>query len=81
MRDNTVQPFVWVSGRPYLVINWELDAPPTHEEILILRPLSPTEAELLQQMRSETIVEAWASVVAFEKGRFQSVLEGEDTDG
>ncbi len=79
-------PFVWVDGRPFLAVNFDLE--PTDvpslpeilerllqdhhaEDILILRPLSRTEASILRRSTIERDREAWAQIVASKEDRYR----------
>ncbi len=80
--------FVHVAGRPFLVVSFTLgppdDVPPLPEllngllryhapsEILILRPLSRSEAHLLRETSEDAAVEAWAQIVVKEKDRLRA---------
>ena len=79
-------PFAWVAGTPYLVVSFDLDPsrePSHHEilhhlldhhpagEILILRPLSPKEVEVLEQSVVERENEAWALMVVRDEDRYR----------
>ena len=85
---NQIPPFVHLAGRPYLVTNFTLgppeDLPPLPEllegllrhhtptDILILRPLSRSEAHLLRQTSEDAEVEAWARMVVKNKDRLRA---------
>jgi len=79
----SIPPFVNIRGRPYLVVNYDLGGQvidlkahlaalldhhaPT--DILLLRPLSPGEADLLRQADRDAQVEAWAGMIVKEEDR------------
>jgi len=81
-----IPPFLNIRGKPYLVVNYDLggqiidlkahlDAlldhqPPT--DILLLRPLSPGEANLLRQADRDARVEAWARMIVKEEDRVRA---------
>jgi len=79
----SIPPFVNVRGKPYLVVNYDLggqsinlkahlDALLDHHapaDILLLRPLSPGEADLLRQADRDATVEAWAGMIVKEEDR------------
>ncbi len=65
-----VPPFVWICGRPYLVINWDLDSLPGPQDHLLLRPLAASEASWLQHYMATRDNEAWACLVVREDDRF-----------
>ena len=86
-------PFVEFDGRAYLVVNFDLsprDIPPLPElldgllnhhdaeDILLLRPLTEPEAELLREYRRDLEVEAWARIVHKNEARFRGLLKGND---
>lgn len=58
MNKPMVPPFVWIRGRPYLVVDWDLNVPPDSEVYLLLRPLSRREAVWLEQHQIERDWEA-----------------------
>jgi hypothetical protein len=79
-------PFAWVDHRPYLVVNFDLDPsdlPSLPEilerllahhpsgDILLLRPLTTPEADLLRHTETERDREAWAQIVASEDARYR----------
>lgn len=80
-------PFAWYNGKPYLVVNFDLAPPGdihplpellsgllAHhdpEDILLLRPLTKSEAKLLREYRRDFDVEAWARMVVKEQDRFR----------
>ena len=79
-------PFAWIAGRPYLVVNYDpapSDLPPLEEilslllahqpanEILVLRPLTQSEAVLLEQSTVERDREAWAQMVVREDDQYR----------
>ena len=84
MKDQ-IPPFVHVAGQPYLVVSFTLgapdDIPPLHKllkgllrhhapsDILLLRPLSRSEAHLLYEASEDATVEAWARMVVKDKDR------------
>lgn len=80
------RPFVEYNGRPYLVVNFDLepvDDRPLPEllagllahhapgDILLLRPLTKREAKLLREYQWELETEAWAHMVVKEKDRYR----------
>ena len=83
-----IPPFVHVADQPYLVVSFTLGSPddippPTKllegllkhhapSDILILRPLSRSEAHLLQEATEDATVEAWARMVVKDKDRFRA---------
>ena len=85
---NQIPPFVHVADQPYLVVSFTLgspdDIPPLHKllkgllrhhapsDILLLRPLSRSEASLLLETSEDATVEAWAQVVVKEQDRFRA---------
>ena len=75
-------PFAWVDGQPYLIVNFTLppdDRIPLpdlltrllcragEDDLLLLRPLEASEAQILKQARRESEAEAWAQIVAKEE--------------
>jgi hypothetical protein len=80
-------PFAWVNGKPYLIVNFDLeprgDLPPLRQllegllkyhredEIMLLRPLGPAEARLLRESTDAAKVEAWAQLAARLDDRFR----------
>jgi hypothetical protein len=84
-------PFAWLDGRPYLVVNFQLepsdDSQPLPtllegllrhhdpEEVLLLRPLTRDERKLLLRTSSEAEIESWANMVVVTEDR----LRGRDT--
>jgi hypothetical protein len=79
-------PFAEIDGRLYLIINFDLepiDATPLPEllagllahhapnEILLLRPLTKAEAQVVRESQREREVEAWAEVVVQDEDRFR----------
>jgi hypothetical protein len=79
-------PFIWVAGRPYLVLNFDLEPVESAETpsalverlsvcqtpFLILRPLSPSERELLERSNRNAAVEAWAQIVVIPSDRYRN---------
>jgi hypothetical protein len=83
---HTLSPFAFHDGRPYLVVNFDLEprdlpslpellhrllAHHLPEHILILRALTKAEAALLRQSSIERDREAWAQIVASEEARYR----------
>ena len=80
-----IPPFVHINGQPYLVVNYDLGdevielrtalhALLEHHaraNILVLRPLSPAEGDLLHCACRDAGVETWARVVVSEQDRFR----------
>jgi hypothetical protein len=79
-------PFAWYNQRSYLVVNFDIpptDLPGLQEmlerllahhpadQILLLRPLSTSEAALLRQAMVERDREAWAQMVVEEEDRYR----------
>lgn len=83
---NQIPPFVHLTGRPYLVVNFDLGGKvidltahleallhhhnPT--EVLLLRPLSLGEARLLRRSTHDSEVEAWAQMIVKEEDRVRA---------
>ena len=79
----SIPPFVRIDGKPYLLVNYDLggqvidlkahlDALLDHlapNDILLLRPLSRSEARLLRQSCRDSQVEAWARMIVKEEDR------------
>ena len=80
------RPFVWYDGKPYLVVNFDLepvDDRPLPEllagllahhdssDILLLRPLTRSEVHLLKTTTVERETEAWAQMVVEEEDRYR----------
>jgi hypothetical protein len=80
------RPFVRYDGKPYLVVNFDLepvDDRPLPElldgllahhdphDILLLRPLTKREVKLLREYQWELETEAWAHIVVKEEDRFR----------
>jgi hypothetical protein len=79
-------PFASVNGRPYLIVNYELEPrgtlPSLHDllkgllvhndpaDILLLRPLGRAEMRLLRQSTEGAAVEAWAQIAPTVQDRF-----------
>jgi hypothetical protein len=83
----TKQPFVWVTGTPYLVVNYtlppddlpslpkQLEALLTHQSaaaVLILRPLSRKERRIVEEMSGDANEEAWAHIIVKDVDRYRS---------
>ena len=85
---NQIPPFVHLAGWPYLAVNFTLgpreDLPSlpellegllrhhTQADILVLRPLSRSEARLLRRTSEDAEVEAWAQMVVKEGDRLRA---------
>jgi len=80
------RPFVEYDGKPYLVVNFDLepvDDRPLPEllvgllahhdpgDILLLRPLTKHESKLLREYQQELETEAWAHMLVKEEDRFR----------
>lgn len=81
-------PFVFIEGRPHLVVNFELeprgDLPALREllegllkhhregEVPLLRPLGVAEARLLRRSTEAAEVEAWAQIAARPEDRLRA---------
>jgi len=80
------RPFVEYDGKPFLVVNFDLepvDDRPLPEllagllayhdpgDILVLRPLTRSEIRLLKQATREAEIESWAQMVVREQDRFR----------
>ena len=80
-----IPPFVYVDGKPFLVVNFDLESRTSDLKAqldalldhysqgptLLLRPLSPSEAQVLRQACRDSLAEAWAQVVVVEEDRFR----------
>jgi len=79
-------PFVSYNGKPWLVVNFDLEPADdrplpelldgllehhTSGEILLLRPLTKSEARLLKQATREAEIESWAQTVVKDDDRFR----------
>jgi len=79
-------PFVWYNGRPYLLVNFDLEpvddrplpdllagllAHHDPADILLLRPLTKSEVHLLETTTVERETEAWAQMVVREEDRYR----------
>jgi hypothetical protein len=78
-------PFVWIAGRPYLVVNYTIppdDLPPLTsllasllehqpaENVMLLRRLTKAEVALVEKVGSAFEREAWARLVVSDRDRF-----------
>jgi hypothetical protein len=80
-------PFAWLEGRPYLIVNYELeptgDLPPLrqlldgllahHDEddVLLLRPLGKAQEQLLKQATAGAAIETWAQMIVKPEDRYR----------
>ena len=81
-----IAPFVHINGQPYLVVNYDLggeivdlnahlDALLEHHtptDLILLRPLSNSEARLLRHACRDSQVEAWARMIVKEEDRIRA---------
>ena len=79
-------PFVRYEGRPYLIVSFELEPsnPPdlasllegllrhhSPQDLLLLRPLSPSEATKLKKATADSEVDTWAQLVVVPEDRLR----------
>ena len=85
---NQIPPFVHVAGQPFLVVSFTLgaldDTPPLHKllkgllrhhapsDILILRPLSRSEAHMLSEATEDAAIDVWARMVPRDEDRLRA---------
>lgn len=66
-----LQPIVWILDHPYLIVNFDIDSPPTHSNYLLLRPLGPEERENFRHAENECLLGCWAELICDEENRWK----------